>query len=326
MSRAARAGAPVGVGRLLRGLGVAVAAAGAMAAAQASGLGAKVGFHSGLFTPFCQPSNTQNARAQDRVLRFAGAVQKALEASGEEVALISRSGLDLTRFHLRYSHAGVMLKNGSEVPWSVRQLYFDCEEGYPRLFDQGLAGFLMSADAPDLGHISLVFLPREAADLLLRAAQDRQRALRLLAATYSANAYPFSLRYQNCNQWVAELLATAWGELPDGPDLRQRAQDWLKAAHYRPTAVQIDSHLTKFAGGWMPFLHLDDHPVDDQFGLTLHVSMPDSLEGFAHARWPQARRVELCMDGEKVMQREGWTPIGMGCEAAAGDRVVERFE
>ncbi|RYF78185.1 MAG: DUF2145 domain-containing protein [Comamonadaceae bacterium] len=311
---------------MLRGLVVAAAAVGAMAAAQASGLGAKMGFHSGLLTPFCQPSNTQNAQAQDRVLRFAGAVQQVLEASGEEVALISRSGLDLTRFNLRYSHAGVMLKRGSEVPWSVRQLYFDCEEGYPRLFDQGLAGFLMSADSPDRGFISLVFLPREAADLLLRAAQDRQRALRLLAAAYSANAYPFSLRYQNCNQWVAELLATAWGELPDGPDLRQRAQDWLKTVHYRPTAVQIDSHLTKFAGGWMPFLHLDDHPPEAQFGMTLQVSMPDSLEDFVHARLPQARRVELCHDREKIVQREGWQRLGAGCTPGAGDRMVERFD
>ena len=35
-------------------------------------------------------------------------------------------------------------------------------------------------------------------------------ALALLGREYSANAYPFSPRYQNCNQWVAELLATAW--------------------------------------------------------------------------------------------------------------------
>ncbi|RYY55174.1 MAG: DUF2145 domain-containing protein, partial [Comamonadaceae bacterium] len=199
-----------------------------MASAQASGVGV-AGFHSGLLTPFCQPSKTQSTRAQDRVLRFAAAVQQALEDSGEEVALIARSGLNLERFNLRYSHAGVMLKSSGDVPWSVRQLYFDCDEGRPRLFDQGLAGFLMSADSPDLAHVSIVFLPREQADALLRAALDRQRALRLLAATYSANAYPFSLRYQNCNQWVAELLATAWGELPDGPDLRQRAQHWLQA-------------------------------------------------------------------------------------------------
>ncbi|MDA7418343.1 DUF2145 domain-containing protein [Xenophilus arseniciresistens] len=301
-------------------------AAGACLAAQASGIGTAVGFHSGLLTPFCQPTKTQRPGAQDRVLRFAGAVQEVLSASGQEVALISRSGLDLRRFGLRYSHAGVMLKDGGEVPWSVRQLYFDCDEGRPRLFDQGLAGFLMSADSPDLAHVSIVFLPREAADALLLAAQDRQRALRLLAATYSANAYPFSLRYQNCNQWVAELLATAWGALPDGPDLRQRAQDWLRAEHYRPTPVHIDSHLTKFAGGFMPLLHLDDHPSDAQLGMTLDVSLPAALEAFVHARWPQARRVELCLERHQVLAREGWAPMDAGCQARAADRVVARFD
>lgn len=294
--------------------------------AHASGLGTAAGLRSGLLTPFCQPSRTQSAQAQDRVLRFAHAVRQVLEASGEDVALIARSGLNLARFDLRYSHAGVMLRDGGEVPWSVRQLYFDCDEGRPRLFDQGLAGFLMSADSPDLAHLSLIFLPRAQADALRRAALDRPRALHLLAASYSANAYPFSLRYQNCNQWVAELLASAWGELPDGPALRQQAQDWLRAEHYRPTAVRIDSHLTKFVGGWMPLLHLDDHPPDTQLGMVLDVSLPESIEAFVHARLPQARRVELCQDREKVVLREGWTRMGAGCEAGAGDRVVARFD
>lgn len=312
--------------QLLRGLLAACAATGALCAAQASGLGTQAGLHSGLLTPFCQPSKLQSTKAQDRVLRFAGAVQQVLQASGEEVALIARSGLNLERFKLRYSHAGVMLQANGDVPWSVRQLYFDCDAGRPRLFDQGLAGFLMSADSPDLAHVSIVFLPREQADALLRAAQDKSRALRLLAATYSANAYPFSLRYQNCNQWVAELLATAWGELADGADLRQRAQHWLQAEGYRPTAVPIDSHLTKFVGGWMPLLHLDDHPADAQLGMTLEVSLPDAIEDFVQARLPQARRVELCMDAQKVVLRQGWQRLGPGCTPEAGDRVMVHFD
>ena len=133
------------------------------------------------------------------------------------------------------------------------------------LFDQGLAGFLLSAEAPDLAYVSVVFLPKAPAGALRATAVARARFAPLLAAQYSANAYPFSVRYQNCNQWVAELLATAWAP-PDeratapAPALRGRAQAWLQQTGYAPRPVTIDSHLTRLAAGFVPLVHLDDHP------------------------------------------------------------------
>ena len=46
------------------------------------------------------------------MLRFAAAVREALAAAGTPAALIARSGTDLSRFGLRYSHAGVALADG----------------------------------------------------------------------------------------------------------------------------------------------------------------------------------------------------------------------
>ena len=140
------------------------------------------------------------------------------------------------------------LKASGNTPWSVRQLYFACDEGRPRLYDQGLAGFVLGTDDPSVGYVSIVWLPREQAAALERAALDNARALRLLAADYSANAYPFSLRYQNCNQWVIEMLAAAWGGLDDSDALRARAQAWLSGQHYEPQAIDVGSHLLMFAG------------------------------------------------------------------------------
>ena len=256
------------------------------------------------------------------MLRFAAIVRATLEASAEEVALLSRTGIDLKNFGIRFSHSGVSLKHGGEVPWSVRQLYYACDEGRPRLYDQGVAGFLFNTDEPGIGHVSIVLLPRQQAVQLQRAALDRPRALRLLAARYSANAYPFSTRYQNCNQWVMELLATAWGELADGSDLRERAQAWLAANGYAPHPIDVGSHWVKFAAAFMPLLHLDDHPEEDRYGLNFRVSLPSEMEGFVHARFPQARRIELCHDERQVVIREGWVPIADGCLAQEGDRVL----
>ncbi|MDH5330854.1 MAG: DUF2145 domain-containing protein, partial [Aquincola sp.] len=151
-----------------------------------------------------------SAVQQDRLLRVADILRRELDGSDHRVALIARSGLNLERLGIRYSHAGVSLKANADAPWAVRQLYYACEQGRPRLYDQGLAGFVLGNDDPALGYVSIVLLPREAAVQLERAALDNARVLRLLAAAYSANAYPFSVRYQNCNQWVVELLAAAW--------------------------------------------------------------------------------------------------------------------
>jgi hypothetical protein len=242
-------------------------------------------------------------------------------ASGQSVALVSRSGTDLSRFGIRFSHAGIALRDG-KIPWSVRQLYYACDEGRPMLFDQGIGGFLMNVDDPGSGFVSIVTMPPVQAEALAAAARDSALALRLLAATYSANAYPFSERYQNCNQWVMELLAAAWGELAHGDALRRDAQHWLLARSYQPTTIAVDSHLTMMMGRFVPLLHFDDHPEDDRFALRVRLSLPAAIEGFVREQAPGAQRVELCHDNRQVVVRRGWTPIADGCVPGPGDRVV----
>jgi hypothetical protein len=287
-------------------------------------LSASAGAWAGIPT-FCERGKQITAADQDRVLRFAGAVRQELDRAGAPVALVARAGLDLSRFGLLYSHAGVALKDEHEGSWTVRQLYYACEESRPRLFDQGIAGFALGADAPGDGHVSLVFVGDDDAAMLARAAQDKRQALALLAGQYSANAYAFSTRYQNCNQWVAELLASAWGHLDDHAfhdAARERAQAWLRAQGYTAGPVKVPSRWMMFAGQFVPLVHVDDHPLDDVYALALRVSVPASIEDFVHRREPQARRVELCHDTRHIVVHRGWEPIGSACEPRAGDEVI----
>jgi hypothetical protein len=274
---------------------------------------------------FCDRAVPMSAQQQDRRLRFAALVQQELDASGGSVALVSRSGLDLRRFGVRYSHAGVSLKAGGSAPWSVRQLYYACDEQRPRLYDQGLPGFLLGTDDPSASYVSIVLPSGAAAASLERAALDTPRALTLLAATYSANAYPFSSRYQNCNQWVAELLATAWGSLEEGGELRERSQGWLARQGYQPQAIDV-SHLLMMAAPFVPFVRLDDHPQEDLEALRIRTSLPASVEHFVRAREPHARRIEMCHSGGRVVIRHGWEPIAEGCRPQGGDRVLDLDE
>jgi hypothetical protein len=256
------------------------------------------------------------------LLRFAAFIKSALDSSGQTVAIVARSGLDLSRFNLRYSHGGISLQASPNAPWSVRQLYYDCDTAQARLFDQGISGFVLGSDNPDLGFFSAVLLPTAAAEALLAQTLDKSKALQALHGRYSANAYAWSLRYQNCNQWLVELMATAYGGLPDGPDLRARAQAWLRDDGYRPAAVDAGSHAVMFAAGFVPWLRLDDRPEAERHSLVFQVSLPVSIEAYALQRWPEARRIELCHADDRVVVRQGGPAIADGCVPAPGDRVL----
>ncbi|MGL4190155.1 MAG: DUF2145 domain-containing protein [Sphaerotilus sulfidivorans] len=97
----------------------------------------------------CAVAPDPGPRAIGRMLMLAERVRSTLESSGRRVALVSRAGLDLDRIGHRFSHAGFSVRASADGPWSVRQLYYACEEGRSRLFDQGLAGFLAGAERPE---------------------------------------------------------------------------------------------------------------------------------------------------------------------------------
>ena len=312
----------------------------------------------------CASTPPMTAAQQDRLLRFAQVVRRELEGSGRRLALISRKGTSLARFGIRYSHAGIALEGSRNGPWSVRQLYYACDERRPRVFDQGLAGFVLGTDDPGLSYVSVVLLPRDAADALERTALDDALAVRGLASTYSANAHAFATLYQNCNQWLVELMALAWGARVGpsagsgrtetarvGPsassgrtetaaraepvattarvDLadtpRAAAQRWLAELGYAGATVDVGSHLLMAVAPFIAFLRWDDHPIDDLHSLRVRTSLPAAIEAFVHARLPDAERIELCHDERRVVIRRGWEPLPDGCVPGPSDRVV-RFD
>lgn len=297
--------------RSLRGLATMLCLAGAATLAQAG------------LPRTCAAPEAFSATEQDRLLRIAALVKDELDASGARLALVARSGLNLGRFGVRYSHAGISLKASRNAPWSVRQLYFACGEQRPSLYDQGLPGFLMGIDDAREGYLSLLLLPDAEAAALERSALDDRRALALLAADYSANAYPFSARYQNCNQWLAELWAATFGALPEAADVparRLQAQAWLRGQGYAPPPIEVGAWMA--LAPFVPWLHQDDHPPEDLERRVMRTSLPSAIEAFVQATVPGAQRLEVCHAGDRVVLRRGWLPIADGCRPAAGDRVV----
>lgn len=297
----------------------------ALALAGAASLAFSASAHAGL-SNLCDRQAAVNAAQQDTLYRFADIIKTALSQSGHSVALVARSGLDLSRFGIRYSHAGIALARSENAPWSVRQLYYACDEGKPRVYDQGISGFLLGTDNPSIGYLSVVLVPDDKAQVLERAALDKRQALQVLGSQYSANAYAFSVRYQNCNQWVMELLALAWGEVDAGEapgGERVAAQAWLAAQAYEPSRIDVGSTWLMWATAVVPFVHTDDHPQQDLDRRQFRISMPAAIEAFVQREVPHAQRIEFCHVGKHVVIHRGWSMVPDGCQASEGDTVVE---
>ena len=271
---------------------------------------------------YCDGGAEPSAALQDRLLQVAALVKAELDQSGQSLALVSRSGLALQRLGQRYSHAGVSLKASPNTPWSVRQLYFACDEKRPRIFDQGMSGFVLGVNDASEGYLSIVLLPAEAAAPLERAALDDRHALQLLGGNYSANAYAFSQRYQNCNQWLAEMLASAWGNLAPQDEPRSAAQQWLADQDYQPTVLQIGWQPLMWLAARLRWLHSDDHPTRDLDAAQFRVSMPQSIENFVRQRHPDATRIEICYTATHVVVHRGWDAIATGCTPGVDDRLI----
>ncbi len=261
---------------------------------------------------FCGLPPDRSVAQEERLLTLTSAVKAELQRVNAPVALVSRSGLNLGRFGLRYTHAGWSLREGADLPWAVRQLYFDCEEQFPRLFDQGLTGFVRGVDDPELAFISLVWLPQGLAQALAAAAANKAHALSLQQGLYSANAYAFSTRSQNCNQWALELLANAVAHAPSPLAPRAAAQAWLREAGYEPSVVNV--------GAWWgvsalsPWVHDDEHPLLQPAQPRYSVSTPESIEAFIRQQWPEAQRVELCVGPHGVQVARAWEALNPRCE------------
>jgi hypothetical protein len=275
---------------------------------------------------FCDQAVQPSAAQLDRLLRFGDIIKSELERSGAQVAIVARSGLDLSRFGLRHSHAGFSLRESPNAPWSVRQLYYACDEGRPRLFDQGMAGFLLGTSDPDIGYVSALLLPPQQAARVEHQVRDDAAALQLLGGSYSANAFPFDPRHQNCNQWVIEMLATAWLPPPARggaePPPRVRAQHWLRDQGYAPTRIEVQPLPLMWLGAFIPWVHSDDHPAEDLARQSYRVSLPASIDAFVRRQVPGTGRLEFCHDEHRVVIRRGWAPIAEGCVPDEHDEVV----
>lgn len=322
--------------------------------AWAAGVPLSLGLGLGLVPPslagvplaaLCERSSPRSATEHDRVLQVSAWLQQQLAedlgpASGESArtaALVARSGTQLGRFGIRYTHAGFSLRHNPQGAWGVRQLYFACDEQRPRLFDQGLAGFLLGSDPAPVQFVLVVLPPPAVALMWSTWALDAARARALLSPHYLASAHPWDAGRQNCNQWVAEVLGDGAGQIRSAEPAaeaparrdetlvqarRQQAQSWLQAAGHRTTPVEGGTWFWRSVAGAFPWVSFAHHPPEELARQQVHTTLPTDLADLAQRLWAGVQRWELCYTDRQAVLRTSGPPLGGACQPMPGDRVL----
>jgi hypothetical protein len=211
-----------------------------------------------------------DASSVQRSLELAQRTAKALDATGAQVVVLARSGQDLSKYQLRWSHLGLAYRDGGQ--WRVVHKLNQCGSARADLYRQGLGEFFMD----DLHDYQAAFVV-PSADIQARLRPllpDNRRIEAMHTPAYNMVAYPWSQQYQQSNQWAIETLAYAQD---DSISSRERAQAWLRFKGYEPTVLKLGA-LTRL-GGRMTAANIafDDHPNDKRFSDRIETVTVDSV-------------------------------------------------
>lgn len=205
--------------------------------------------------------------------------QQRLEQLGTAVAIIGRVGQDLSKYGLRYTHAGIVYRAG-DGRWRVAELLNECGSDRAELWNDGLGTFFLD----DMFAFDTVLLlpPPAVARSLGERLQDGPLLRTMFSARYSLTAYPFATRYQNSNAWVLETLAAA----SSGNRLytREQSQQWLQKNGYQPSELNLGA-LTRLGGRMFKAnVAFDDHPNELRYSDRIRTVTVDSIIQFFMAR------------------------------------------
>ncbi len=233
--------------------------------------------------------NKPTATTVYRALTLAQRISEKLESSGAEVALIARAGQDLTKYGLRYSHLGFVVRDHPDGPWTVVHELNECATADSALFTQGLGTFFLD---DMFRYESLIVIPEPRIQQRLRGLLLGRAFVRMHEAHYSVVAYPFSTRYQNSNQWALELLAVASAE--EGQvATRAEAQAWLRDAGFVPTTLQIDAMQRLGARMFKANVAFDDHPFDRRMAGQIDCVTVEAIAAFVTEREAGSRALTV---------------------------------
>ncbi|WP_394779512.1 DUF2145 domain-containing protein [Undibacterium sp.] len=232
-----------------------------------------------------QPSADTVMQAMELALR----TRQALDDSGAQLAFIGRVGQDLSKYHLRYSHMGIVWRDSPKGRWIVVHELNQCGTAESALYNEGLGNFFLDNM---FAYEALVIIPEPDVQQKMIALMSSDAPKRLHMQHYNMLAYPFSELYQNSNQWVLEMLAAA-GAKDAAIDTRSQAQAWLKMTGYHATTLDIPAMTRLGARMFRANVAFDDQPFDRRMAGMIDTVTVDSVVQFMELRKMEASKQVL---------------------------------
>ena len=197
----------------------------------------------------------------------------ALDASGAQVALVSRAGQDLSKYGLRYSHMGIVVRDHPAGRWTVVHALNDCGTAVSGLYNEGMGNFFLT----DLYRLEAqLVIPGHETQAKLAKLVATRTPLRLHEPRYNMLSYVYSTQYQNSNQWVLETIAAALA--PGGQvETRAEAQSWLRSRGFQPPTIEIPAAVRLGARMFRANVAFDDHPFDRRMAGQIDTVSTDAV-------------------------------------------------
>lgn len=192
-----------------------------------------------------------------------------------KVVMIARVGSDLSKHGLRFSHMGFAVRDHPKGPFTVVHLLNHCARSTSDLYVQGPANFFL--DDP-FAYDALILVPT--AEMQDRLAERLLSDLpkKLHDPRYNMMAYAKSHHSQNSNQWVLEILISAFEDLPFDRD-RRHIQRRPSMKHFEGDPIRV-SRLKRLGGLFQANVDFFDQPLGNRLSAKYEVITVRSV-----ARW-----------------------------------------
>ncbi len=228
----------------------------------------------------------------------------SLNARGNaNVIVMGRSGQELDKYNIQYSHAGFIVKEQGK--WQVYHLLNECPTDKGGLYKEGLGDFVSGIfDKQPLTFGFAVPAPK-VQQALAKMLQDSTARNRVFDANYSAVAHPFNLINQNSNGWLLEFYAQAEASA-EGVNIRNReeAQRWLFEKGYVGQSLEASVIKQRLAAMFVGNVSLQGHETKDRYQGRLLINSGDSVLTYVAERSPK----------KACEQYRGATQNGSFCE------------
>ncbi len=229
---------------------------------------------------------TQKPLTPDRLAqasRLSVKLFETLNQSNARVIILGRIGSDLSQYGLRFSHVGFALRDDPGGPWTVIHLLNRCGTDSSSLYDEGLINFFL--DDP-FSYDALIAVPTPEIQRALVQVLRSKLVWQLHQPHYNTIAHPQSLKFQNSNQWLLELVVAA--TIKGVANTRSDIQHHPLMQQYQPDKIAID-RLTRLGGGlFQANMTFTDHPLADRLKGEYNVVTVRSVIRFLY----QAKMLE----------------------------------